>query len=157
LSASASLVDDPLNTDRVRTQNKALTCRTSEPDLQCQDCRETDLQDIYTAHFTVCGKPQWCPNPTDWWTPNHEDHHRLCMELFREWHTVRLSLEDEWKGKYSDYKPTYSTNVKKKLQSDHTNYSWYYLNFSQGHCRRRSYIQMEFPSVFYNRSAENLI
>jgi hypothetical protein len=133
-----------------------LLCRTLEPGLKCRDCLKTDLEDVYTAHFTVCGKPQWCPNPSQWWTKDVKEHpHRPCMELFREWHTVRLSLENEWKSKYPKYDPVYE---KVKVIG---NFTWsYYLNFSQGHCKHaglRGYIRMEFPASFENRSAEKLL
>jgi hypothetical protein len=28
----------------------------------CQDCREANVEDIYSAHFTLCGKPWTCPS-----------------------------------------------------------------------------------------------
>jgi hypothetical protein len=136
-----TMVDNPYSED-------GKMCRTLEPDLTCQDCQKTDLQDIYTAHFTVCGKPYWCVNPKE---ESKDENHHLCMALFREWHLVRLSLENEWKSKYSDYDPTYySENDLSKKYS-------YYFNVTQGHCRKRKYISLEFPSAFHNSSAENLL
>jgi hypothetical protein len=145
-----SMVDTPTNIDRVRENNKTkLMCKTLEPDLKCQDCRKTDLEDIYTTHFTVCGKPDWCQ-----WSFHKGEHRRLCMELFREWHKVRRSLEDEWKSEYPEYDPVYETV---KVTNNYT----HYLNFSQGHCRakagfQRGYIRMKFP-VFENSPAEGML
>jgi regulator of replication initiation timing len=142
-----TMVDEPTNLDRVKANNKTkLMCKTLEPVSQCQDCRKTDLQDIYTAHFTVCGKPSWCQ-----WSRYKEDHRLLCMELFREWHKVRRSLEDEWKSEYPKYDPVY------EIVNVTDNYT-HYLNFSQGHCRaKRGYIRMEFPAVFEKSPSEEML
>jgi hypothetical protein len=139
-----TMVDNPYS-------NGGDMCRTLESNLTCQDCRKTDLKDIYTAHFTVCGKPQWCTNPAGWWTAGQEEHHGLCMELFREWHLVRRSLEDEWKNKYPDYNPEFY-----QVEAQTTTRS-HYEKFSQGHCRKNgSFIQMTLPVGFDNHTAETL-
>ena len=89
-----TMVDDPY--DFNPHLNETL-CTTVEPNLTCQDCRETALEDIYTTHFTEpCGKPEKC----------YLDHEEpLCMQLFVEWHKVRLSLENKWMKTYKSYKP----------------------------------------------------
>jgi hypothetical protein len=60
-----------------------------------------------------------------------EDHHRLmCMELFREWHKVRLSLEKEWKAVSPDDEPGYSRKLKDLDKESAADPFRYYLNFS---------------------------
>lgn len=121
------------------------TCRTLEK--SCQDCRTTPIEEIYSTHFTNCGKPFWCPNPAQWWDVSPAmaggEHHALCMDLLREWHLVRRSLETEWKQKFSSFYPKYASPPDTNLTIG------YYLNYSQGHCRApREYIPMQFPGVF---------
>ena len=50
-----SMVDNPYFFNE---QKNETLCRTTED--ECEDCRETKLEDVYTSHFTVCGKPEWC-------------------------------------------------------------------------------------------------
>lgn len=122
--------------------DKKTTCRTLEK--ECQDCREIHIKDIYSAHFTNCGKPFWCPNPTNWWhrQPEAEKQYRLCMELFREWHLVRLSLENEWVRKYPEYHPIYGA------KPDTNTTEGFFLNFSLGHCELGGgYKPMTFPRL----------
>jgi hypothetical protein len=141
------MVDEPTNLDGVKVNKKMkLMCRILEPDLQYQDCQKTDLQDIYTAHFTICGKPHWCE-----WSQYKEADYLICMELYWEWHKVRWSLEDEWKSEYPEYDPVYETvNVK-------NNYM-YYLNFSQGHCgAKKGCIWMKFPALFEKSPAKEIL
>jgi hypothetical protein len=140
-----TMVDIPYNEEETM-------CTTLEPDLTCQDCRKTDLENIYIAHFTVCGKPGWCANPTDWWETEMVQSHRLCMELFREWHLVRLSLENEWKHKYQDYDPGHHTVIDASKSKTFN----YYLNFTQGHCTgkgKKNYIALKRPTAFENSTS----
>jgi hypothetical protein len=140
-----TMVDNPYNRDGDR-------CRTLQSNLTCQDCRKTDLKDVYTAHFTLCGKPERCTNPAEWWISGGEEQIRLCMELFREWHLVRRSLENEWKSKYPDYNPEYH-----QVKGSNTTRS-YYTRFSQGHCRDNgSFIKMTLPGGFDNDTDETLL
>jgi hypothetical protein len=137
-----TMVDDPKNTGEVRQRPKTkLMCRTLEE--ECEDCRKTKLDDIYNAHFTVCGKPPSCSTHGHWVAPHMEEHQPLCLELFHKWHLVRRSLEDEWKLKYPDYDPKFfNPNVT-------TNNYAYLLKFAQGHCMpKRQYVEMTFPSAF---------
>ncbi len=85
------MADDPMG---MHKQIKAPMCRTLQE--TCQDCRETPLEEIYSVHFTICGKPEWCPF-------QHEVS--LCQKLHVEWHKVRTSLEQEWMEKFPDYDP----------------------------------------------------
>jgi hypothetical protein len=130
------MVDEPY--DFNPELNETL-CTTVEPNLTCQDCRETSINEIYTAHFTSsCGKPEKC-------YLEHETP--LCMKLFMEWHRVRLSLEKEWMAKYNDYKPNILmaingtsslSNGKKKI-----------IQQLGGHCSgqgSKSYLPLRLPS-----------
>jgi hypothetical protein len=133
-----SMVDKPYGDGTKNT-----SCRTLED--ECQDCRETDVKDIYTAHFTNCGKPFWCPNPASWWHKQEESEkqYRLCMDLFHEWHLVRSSLENEWARKYPNYHPVYT-----HAAYDTSTTRGFYLNFSLGHCgSRKRYEPIQFPQL----------
>jgi hypothetical protein len=127
-----TMVDNPHSFNKAL--NKTL-CTTLEPDLSCENCRHTPLEKVYTAHFTVCGKPEWCAvqNPDD------GNGGRLCMELFREWHKVRLSLEIGWMQKFPNYVPEL-VHVNAS-ESQHM----YLRSFFHGHCRGNQYIPIKFP------------
>jgi hypothetical protein len=121
--------------------NKTL-CTTLEPDLSCQNCRHTPLEEVYTAHFTVCGKPEWCAVLK----PNDGKGGRLCMELFREWHRMRLSLEMDWIQKFPNYVPELAhVNASES-------YDMYLRSFFQGHCRDGHYIPLKIPNLSGNSS-----
>jgi hypothetical protein len=150
-----TMVDDPMNTADALARNRTPICRSLES--TCQDCRTTNLSDIYTAHFTICGKPDWCSNAADWGV-TRKPHHELCMELFREWHKARLSIEELWVDQFMGYQPMYA--IPHPEQQDEFEH---YLNFSLGHCRRPGtgegppYIPMDFPEPFYNLSLRDPI
>ena len=78
-----------------RTVNDVVSgnCRDGRDD--CEDCREIDVGEITTAHFTLCQKPWSC-------LPHNQDQlqHRLCRKLHHEWFRVRADLE----GKSGDGK-----------------------------------------------------
>jgi hypothetical protein len=73
----------------------------------CQDCREANVEDIYSAHFTLCGKPWTCPSIEQ--HSNKSESYKwmekvslvgkkgeLCIRLHREWHRIRHNLEVSW-------------------------------------------------------------
>ena len=64
-------------------------CRTDEE--ECEDCRNRPLEDVVTAHFTLCQKPWLC-------LPQNNDiiQQRLCRKLHHEWHRIRTDLEKSW-------------------------------------------------------------
>jgi len=64
-------------------------CRTGEAD--CEDCRSRPLEDVITAHFTLCQKPWWC-------LPQSGDRiqERLCRKLHGQWYRIRSDLEKSW-------------------------------------------------------------
>ena len=78
-----------------RTVNDVVSgnCRDGRDD--CEDCREMDVGEISTAHFTLCQKPWSCLS-------HNQDQlqHRLCRKLHHEWFRVRADLE----GKSGDGK-----------------------------------------------------
>jgi len=131
-----TMVDNPIaHNDKKNTS----MCRTLEPDLKCQDCRKTKLEEIYSVHFTVCGKPEWCH--LTFKLP-------LCRDLFIEWHKARTSLERDWAERYPAYDPGVpgvgnGTDHRSKMR----------INFG-GHCAPE-YSPMVFPRL--NSEIERLI
>lgn len=106
------MVDNPYGTTK-ETFDK---CVTSE--VNCQDCRKTKIQDVFLTHFTNCGKPFKCMDPSS---------QPLCVDLHREWHLVRLSLEVEWARRFPDYNMEFASYPSSHLGA-------LFLNISQGHC-----------------------
>lgn len=129
------MVDDPIHFNKIK--NKKI-CRTLEE--TCQDCRETPPEDIYSVHFTLCGKPEWCILNSQ--IP-------LCRQLFIEWHAVRSSLEREWMETYPGYDPNL-TAVAVSNTTD-TNNKLEMLQTFDGHCgpsvQLKKYVAMVFPSL----------
>ena len=123
-----TMVDNPYS---YKEKQNTTLCRTLEPDLTCQDCRETKLEDIYSVHFTICGKPEWCHLAIE--VP-------LCRDLLIEWHRVRTSLEREWTEKYPAYDPGLPAvgNGKDKRSEMKRKFG--------GHCASQ-YSPMVFPQV----------
>lgn len=127
-----TMVDNPHAFNEGLNQTLCTTLEST-----CENCRHTPIEKIYTAHFTVCGKPDWCDKKD----PNDERKGgKLCMELFRKWHTVRLSLEREWMQQYENYIPELAhVNASESQDS-------YRRSFFQGHCRQNGqYIPLRFP------------
>jgi len=64
-------------------------CRTNQP--ECEDCRSRNVEEIVSAHFTICPKPWTCfPNDVD------TIELRLCRKLHHEWFRIRSDLEQSW-------------------------------------------------------------
>jgi len=56
---------------------------------ECQDCRETKIEDIFSAHFTQdCGKPWEC----------RSNLKPLCRELVKAWHMTRRKWDNFTSG-----------------------------------------------------------
>ena len=117
-----SMVDDPHFFNKNTNQT---ICRTTED--KCEDCRATNLEDIYTSHFTVCGKPEWCDPPAN----------RLCGELMHQWYKTRLSLETEWMHRFSSSDFQYVPHLKPNQDK----------NKNLGHCDGHSYIPLTYPEL----------
>ncbi|CAB9514145.1 expressed unknown protein [Seminavis robusta] len=66
-------------------------CRSGKTMDQCEDCRRRPLEDIVSAHFTLCQKPWFC-------LPFAQDKvdHRQCRKLVHEWFRIRSDLEKKW-------------------------------------------------------------
>eukprot|EP00557_Chaetoceros_sp_GSL56_P010014 CAMPEP_0176478180 /NCGR_PEP_ID=MMETSP0200_2-20121128/1044_1 /TAXON_ID=947934 /ORGANISM="Chaetoceros sp., Strain GSL56" /LENGTH=432 /DNA_ID=CAMNT_0017874091 /DNA_START=54 /DNA_END=1349 /DNA_ORIENTATION=- len=71
-----------------RTVNNVVSGKCRDGRQDCEDCRERNIEDIVTAHFTLCQKPWHC-------LPHDQDvlQHRLCRSLFGEWYRIRADLE----------------------------------------------------------------
>ena len=86
-----AMVDDPYGDFPDGKDGKK--CRTLQE--ECQDCRQVNVTEIYSAHFTICGKPWWCNTPAD----------SLCRDLRIEWYRRRYELEEDWRKLYPTYIP----------------------------------------------------
>jgi hypothetical protein len=76
-----------------RTVNNIVHGKCRDGREECEDCRERGIEEIKTAHFTLCQKPWDC-------LPHDADllQHRLCRKLFSEWYRIRADLEMSKKG-----------------------------------------------------------
>ena len=124
-------------------RNNRTLCRTLEPDGTCEDCRRTQISKIYTAHFTCCGKPEWC---------NLGHPIKLCRDLFSEWHRIRSSLENEWVEKFGPngvISNTSSYDPKLELiPYNSTDENDRKLLVGRGHCKRQGrYSKLVIPNV----------
>ena len=74
-----------------RTVNDVVSGKCRDGREDCEDCRDRPLEDVKTAHFTLCQKPWTC-------LPHGENivQDRLCRKLFGEWFRVRADLELSW-------------------------------------------------------------
>lgn len=74
-----------------RTVNDVVSGKCKDGRDDCEDCRDRPLEDIKTAHFTLCQKPWNC-------LPHGENRvqDRLCRKLFGEWFRIRADLELSW-------------------------------------------------------------
>lgn len=118
-----SMVDDPMGIDKSKEGQSVQRCRTLEE--ECEDCQKTDLSKVKSVHFTVCGKPDRC----------RLSPKKLCTQLHGQYHSIRLSLEEEWMKKYPFYRPAYVG-----IQSADERYA-----FTKGHCQRNYFVPLEFP------------
>lgn len=66
-----------------------IRCRTNEE--ECEDCRHTSSDNIFTFHFTICQKPWHCLRLKK----NHTDS-ALCREMHGKWYELRSELEASW-------------------------------------------------------------
>lgn len=105
----------------------------------CEDCMVTPLEDIYSAHYTMCRKPWNCIGEGREQRPGdkrsieeymvHVDH---CLELQKLWHDTRTDLEDKL------YALTLDATI---LESRNGSY---FENIFRGHCT-------EYSSAGYQR------
>lgn len=64
-------------------------CLTGE--AECEDCRARPVEEVVTAHYTICQKPWWCHAHAA-----NAIEHRLCRALMHEWFRARSELEQSW-------------------------------------------------------------
>lgn len=105
-------------------------CLSGRP--TCEDCRTTNIEDIYSIHYTACRKPWTCiaykeDDPSKLYPRSNAmpvdiidfDH---CMVSRRVWHEYRLDLESQL------YELTHDEGIKQAQIGNYT--SDYFL----GHC-----------------------
>ena len=80
-----TMADNPRDQETV---NDVVSGKCRDGRDVCEDCRERGIEEIVTAHFTLCQKPWSC-------LPHGEDmlQHRLCRKLFAEWYRIRADWE----------------------------------------------------------------
>ena len=71
------------NTMADNPRDKKGHCRNGAK--ECEDCRSRNIDDIFSAHFTICQKPWICPHASP--------YPRLCAKLHRRWFQARKELE----------------------------------------------------------------
>jgi hypothetical protein len=104
-------------------------CSTGQPIEECESCTVANVDDIYVAHYAVCGKPTRCSIMTlpPW---DFQRSPQLCRTLSRRWHDVRTYLEIQWN----------QTAPEVGYQPKET----------QGHCKKhRKQIKMTYNSFEY--------
>lgn len=71
-----------------RTVNDVVSGNCRDGRTDCEDCRERAVEDVVTAHFTLCQKPWEC-------VVHDQDvlQHRLCRKLSGEWYRIRADWE----------------------------------------------------------------
>ena len=87
-----TMVDNP--------RDKEGHCRNGAK--ECEDCRSRNIDDIYSAHFTICQKPWICPHTSPYPT--------LCANLHRQWFQARKELEMS-RGTFTEKKGKHDPNV----------------------------------------------
>jgi hypothetical protein len=107
-------------------------CRNGS--LQCEDCMQTEMNDIYSMHYTMCRKPWLCqaigarggkkPNGGGRGSALNTDVVNVehCLLMAQKWHLLRSDLES------SIYNVTKEESVKLGSAGD------YRRDIFQGHC-----------------------
>ena len=88
------------NTMADNPRDKKGHCRNGAK--ECEDCRSRNIDDIYSAHFTICQKPWICPHTSP--------YPRLCAKLHRQWFQARRELEMS-RGTFTEKKGKHDPNV----------------------------------------------
>jgi hypothetical protein len=98
---------DPMYFPTGRHKGQCTTLETS-----CtNDCRETPIEKIKLAHFTLCRKP--------WNCDDYDDGVGLCSQVLQLWFETRLSLEQSW-----------------NVSIESVDESLWFYNASLGYCRK---------------------
>jgi hypothetical protein len=94
-----NMVDNPYYPNTNRCINGALTC---------EDCRISKIENVYSAHFTICQKPWTCTyhsNPRN--KVNCEAFHQKWFQLRYEFEENILKIDNNYRQKESRYKESY--------------------------------------------------
>jgi hypothetical protein len=70
---------------------------------ECQDCRDVPLDEIYSLHFTKCGKPWDCQISPEW--PLEGKTKEVCPKYHGEWFRIREDFDKARAKKKSEYVP----------------------------------------------------
>lgn len=85
-----------------RTINNVVSGNCKDGREDCPDCRELPVDEVYSAHFTLCQKPWEC-------FPHSQKmlQHELCRSFFSKWYEMRHQYQQEHHGEASqpDKKP----------------------------------------------------
>jgi hypothetical protein len=68
-------------------QEKSGKCRDGRE--ECQDCRDVNVEDVKSVHFTLCSKPWKCPE----WAGMDKKGKKICQAFHGEWFRIREDLE----------------------------------------------------------------
>ena len=98
------MADNPRATNKDSSEGR---CRSLEE--ECQDCRDVELSDVKTTHFTVCRKPWRCLSHPG--NRNRQGHlggingksFRLCMATHNAWFRLRMLVEETWASRLESY------------------------------------------------------
>eukprot|EP00546_Thalassionema_frauenfeldii_P009342 CAMPEP_0178927556 /NCGR_PEP_ID=MMETSP0786-20121207/19267_1 /TAXON_ID=186022 /ORGANISM="Thalassionema frauenfeldii, Strain CCMP 1798" /LENGTH=471 /DNA_ID=CAMNT_0020603029 /DNA_START=34 /DNA_END=1447 /DNA_ORIENTATION=+ len=112
-----NMVDSPYPKPKNVGGSDEKTCLTME--RECDDCRETSIDDIVTIHLTNCLKP--------WKCAVNRHLPSLCLRHHYEWYRIRSLVEAQWRGK--DAVP-----LKKFEEIELSSIS----DISLGYCQRKS-------------------
>jgi hypothetical protein len=112
---------------------KGKKCRNGQD--ECQDCRETNMADIYSMHYTMCRKPWLCqatgakggkkPNGGGRGSALNTDVVNVehCLLMAQQWHALRSDLESS----------LYNLTMDDSIKSGST--GSYRRDIFQGHCQ----------------------
>jgi len=83
-----SMVDNPHFQEKDDNEKKLHVGKCRDGRSDCEDCRSTNVQDVLSVHFTLCGKPWDCQ--TSWGVQSQD----LCLKLHTEWFRIRRNFEE---------------------------------------------------------------
>lgn len=109
---------------------------THQPYHYCQDCSQTPLSEIYSAHFTKCQKPYHCRSLES----------ILCLKLHYRWHEIRDNLEDHWRKISNSTTKAHKKTARKHYSMDEVTRYRDVLTTFRWHCRgTNQYKPLEIP------------
>ena len=93
---------------------------------ECEDCRETNIKDVKTIHYTLCQKPWTCL------TFENVGPRSICNKYHHEWFKIRKDLDDKNAS-------SLATTEKGSFYPEH------FMGYCKGR-GERNYIPMQFNS-----------